>query len=478
MRWKFTFLIFILICSIQSVLAKTYPWIDVHKDDFKIITAPKVEVEVRLDLIRRAQSTIDIVTFDQRADPIVGIPFLNALREAADRGVKVRFLTSWAAHIFKDPLDHSGKILKNPPTRVPIDFMIVGGPRMMANGWSLLDGIHEKFLIVDKKLGLLTGRGQGDDYLNWMDTAVLFKGNLIHQVLDAYHELWDTITTEVRRDIEIEASAPYDYSVDAHPATMTDPLLETLNEKETSDILFFRRWVDFPAKQKSFWNRNEYYKVRLIHHDLLKQLREFAVQTKSNPRDWDYEKRTEFIHDPVIDEIIHLISLPESRELRMFTLAPSLNPKFKTALVENMKHGLKVEVFTNSKSSHSTVVPGGYPIGWYSSLPELDDLVQLGATGCVLRKKGSESASYLHRKVALIDDTVIIGSHNFNFPSSFEADEMSFEVRSKDFSNQIRALFESSKIENGEVLDSDQLHCERNSTAFLQALCSYFRLLY
>src|SRR4051812_17744346 len=67
--------------------ARVYSWVPVHRNDIKVIVSPQIEAELRLEMIRRASKTIDIVTYDQRADNQIGLPLLQEIKKAADRGV-------------------------------------------------------------------------------------------------------------------------------------------------------------------------------------------------------------------------------------------------------------------------------------------------------------------------------------------------------------------------------------------------------
>ena len=83
----------------HTAFAGSYPWIQISSEDIRMVPNPVIEAELRLSLIKKAQHSIDLVIWDQREDETVGMPILKALRDAADRGVKIRFLLSWSGHM-------------------------------------------------------------------------------------------------------------------------------------------------------------------------------------------------------------------------------------------------------------------------------------------------------------------------------------------------------------------------------------------
>ena len=76
---------------------------------------------------------------------------------------------------------------------------------MWKTGWGYLDGIHEKLLLVDSSLGMTTGRGHADQYLQWMDTAFFYKGGLVSQSREAFQALWNTVKRNRGRQSQHEA---------------------------------------------------------------------------------------------------------------------------------------------------------------------------------------------------------------------------------------------------------------------------------
>jgi phosphatidylserine/phosphatidylglycerophosphate/cardiolipin synthase-like enzyme len=143
--YRYSLISFLIISLFFSTLAKanSYPWIWMGKNDIQVTDHPRVEAEFRLNLVRNAKVSIDILTFDQRADDLVGKPLLVAIEEAAQRGVKIRFGTAWLAPILKDPLFRASRFLSYVAKQNPnLQYLEVGGCGMRKRGWGYIDGIH------------------------------------------------------------------------------------------------------------------------------------------------------------------------------------------------------------------------------------------------------------------------------------------------------------------------------------------------
>src|SRR5690242_2213851 len=60
----------------MTAVARVYDWVSITHDDLQVITDPELEFRLRFELIQRAETEIDFVTFDQRADAQIGMPLL------------------------------------------------------------------------------------------------------------------------------------------------------------------------------------------------------------------------------------------------------------------------------------------------------------------------------------------------------------------------------------------------------------------
>jgi putative cardiolipin synthase len=471
MRGVIAFFVFVVTFSYSvPASARVYPWVWMGKDDIQVTDHPRVEAEIRLEMIRRAQVSLDIVTFDQRADQGVGMPLMQAVEEAAKRGVKIRFATTWLAPILKDPWYQAANFMTTLAKKYPnIEYVTVGGAPMRKRGWGYIDGIHEKLLIVDKKWVLVTGRGHADEYLTWLDTAFIFRGAMVDQSVKAYGRLWKAICRE--QGIECQTSEPTLAQSNSNESQIEsesfhkEPQLP-MSEEEREELKALSHWLDEPPSEK------KEYKGRLLHHDLLDQLGKYDMGLPG----YSYDERAGLVRDPVLKEAIRLLS--KAKDFQLSILATIFDPRLKEAILSALKRGVNVELLTNGSESHTAAEPIPFAIGWYASLPGLDEVLLAGAKGYELKHQGGDTARFLHRKLAIFDDTVIFGSHNLTISSTLTQDEVSFEIQSADFAQRMTELSKHSIQINSEALNTESIHLERLATPYRQWFSSFLDKIY
>lgn len=437
-----------LLSSPRAAGAEAYPWVPVG-DDIRVIPDPRVEMTLRLALVKRARRSIDIANYDQRADIEVALPLVTALREAANRGVRVRFMVSWSSTVLFDFQNKVGEMLVDPPTRAPIEYVIVGGPAAQDAGWGMLEGVHEKLFLVDGEMLMTTGRGIGEQYLWWLDTAFLIRGPLVPQAITTFERVW----SEARRRHRPYAGylggqtqrRPALYAPGA--ATMPD----VAGRAEVDRLL---AWV----RQKR--DAEIVGRARVLHFDFLRQAR--ALEPK--PIELDLDERLAKFEDPVTRALI--ARLATAKSVRMAFISTILHADVRRALIEARRRGADVTLFVNTRSprlgwSREPIVAGGSL--WSMALPDLDELLQAGVRVHGFQVRDGSRWLFLHRKLAVLDDTVIFGSHNFNVPSTAYFDEASFEVESATLASELARLFDADVAANGELVDAARVHHDRET---------------
>jgi phosphatidylserine/phosphatidylglycerophosphate/cardiolipin synthase-like enzyme len=463
---------------------EAYEWVSMGKEDIQVVSNPKIEAAFRLDLIDRAEFTIDIVTFDQRMDDKVGLPLLNKLAEAAKKGIKIRYAISSSMTPVTDTWNYVGHFLNKTALQYPnLEYLFAGGAGMMwKSGWGALDGIHEKLLIIDGKINFVTGRGHADNYLNWLDTAFIFKGPLVGQSNRAFEKLWATLQRELKVDMN-KSTDPQSSQEEDKSEAMNDerPKLTLpfeLSETEQTELSGLINWSKKPTTHQKD------YRARLLHHDFLDQIR----ATGRKPSSISTQERLEILSDPIVDEVKNLLATAES--MKYCTLATILNPNLKQCMLENLNdpdRSLQLSVFTNSKTGHACLSSMHLAAGWYAGLQDLDDLLKTGhATAYELKDETEKTLCsplvWLHRKLILVaagdKSTVIFGSHNLTYASSVALDEMSFEIESLDFYQKMHELFSSSLTAYGTEIQAPEIHKEKEASTFNQWLSSKFSLMY
>ncbi len=413
--------------------AATYPWVDVAADDVRVMTTAQMDLAVRLEIIRRAERTLDVVVFEQMADPDVGLPILSAIRDAANRGVRVRFVTCWIAQVVKDKKNLSGKYLLNPPTRAPIDFIIFGGKKQKHGKWDLADSVHEKLIIADDSVVLATGRGHSNSYVNWLDTSFLIGGPLVAQSVDAFERIWAAVRVE------------HDPMI-GNPRAPEPPRHDVLPSMRIASSELAELDAHVQVVERKMAGTSEAgaspARGRILHFDMIRQYQEMGYRIRRG-----VYGRARAYTDPIVDAV--LARLPSARSVRYSTLSVLPHPVLREALIEAAQRGVEVHIQANGEGA--ALDPLNAP--FYSSLWDIRRMFREGR-GRIhvhgLEPGRAHPWTYTHRKMAVIEDAsgdpsrdaVIFGSHNLNIGSSSYNDELSYEVEGGSFAAEYRAIFD------------------------------------
>ncbi|MCC7441586.1 MAG: phosphatidylserine/phosphatidylglycerophosphate/cardiolipin synthase family protein [Bdellovibrionales bacterium] len=414
----------------ESVSIDRYPWVPVRFGDIRMIPSARRDLWVRLDLIRRAQSTIDVVVFEQKFDERVGKPILTALREAADRGVRVRFLTTWLAVVMKDSANESGRYLTEPVTRVPVEYRVFNGNTGPSRNLGFDSSVHEKLMIVDGEVVLATGRGHSDDYLEWLDSSSLIRGPLVHHTRNAVNALMVAAAREnpalVTRPAEQGEVVQSFYPPAVMQAEGQD-LAGLQGDLDWIEAAFSGRAED-EALLRSNRGRG-----RVLHHDYVAQAQRITSQLPNRP----YRRWAGF-DDPMVASVIRKLDARPA-EARFSMLSVTIHPELKRAIKRAARAGTKITILTNNKESGFDP----FNVPWRTAIPDMVNLAdERNVTLLGLRRGNGWPYQYMHRKVSVIDRTVYMGSHNLNISSTTFNDELSYEIEDPVLAREMRDLFD------------------------------------
>ena len=471
-------IIFSLFFSQTPALAQTYPWREVHPNQFKIVEDAVIENKLKLKLVSNAIHTIDVIDYDIGGDALLAQPFLEQLVRASQRGVRVRFLRGgylphlyrklWREPHWRDPVE---SILLRGSQMNPVQYVFFGGTPMFLNGWSLFAGAHEKLLIIDQQIVLMTGRGLSRAYLNYIDHCILFKGPVVGDTIQAFENLWRVIHEEVSKT---QPSSIASAAMRPDRLTTASPQTLALSLKQKKKITKLWRWILQPAAELHEDNQREAIQARLIHHDLIDQMRRVCPSVPWIYGMLDCSSR---IQDPFIQELSDLI-LGGAKEVKFYTLGGSMHENLKLALKSRLREAelrrrtgvgrdFRLEVFTNGKDAYQEFVfwPASL-LGWHASLKDIDELIQEGASIHAFERNAESHLNYTHRKgviVKMIDgaEYSFFGSHNMNQTSSGLNDEMGLQIRSKQMTHQYDELFRKAVDHHSTELDARDIQRQR-----------------
>jgi putative cardiolipin synthase len=160
-----------------------------HK--IRLLNSGLASLEERLQMIERAQKTIDIEYFIYNADKS-GKIFTQALIKKAKEGVKIRMLLD--TFMIKGLITpfHIHELNKH-----GIDVKYFNNSAKL----SLVKGMyrnHRKLLIVDGKEVLTGGRNIGDEYFdmredyNFLDREILVEGAIVNKIEKSFDVFWNS----------------------------------------------------------------------------------------------------------------------------------------------------------------------------------------------------------------------------------------------------------------------------------------------
>ncbi len=408
---------------------------------FHLLASGVEAYEARLQLIERAQASIDIQYYHFALDP-TGISLAQALVRAARRGVRVRFLVDDYHTAGQD--DALLALSSEPGVDVRIYNPFVGARDSTALRWisSIWDfrrlnaRMHNKLLVVDGAMAIMGGRNIADAYFQhgegaaFLDLDLLLVGNVLSELQSIFDLYWNAevvypIESIARADATpddraLAAAAPAD-AADGAVARHRSGFRPRIREQfESQTVSFHWGWAQAYADSPTKWRGTG----RLYG-------RRFALAEASHMRQlvWGEmaQARSEYL-------IITPYLIPGEGGMR--------------TVRTNRSRGVRIGVVTNSlASTDEPTVHGGYRRYRRPMLEEGVELWELSATrGTLLLTWKTDHAFGLHAKAVVFDrDTVFIGSLNFDPRSEAINTEAGIIARSNELAEEILDLVEAAK---------------------------------
>ena len=385
-------------------------------------------------LIEAAERSLDVQYYIWH-DDLSGALLLDALRRAAERGVRVRILLDDNGIAGLDPLLRALDAQANAEVRLYNPFRHRGLRWLgyLLEFRRLNRRMHNKSLTADAAATVVGGRNVGDEYfgageeVNFADLDLLAVGQAVQEVAASFEQYWDS-PSAVRID-RVVGGPPGD------AGTLLAARLEALGSEpavreylaalESSSVV-----RDALAGSLPF----EWVETRVMADD--------PAKTLASPAPGE-ERRL----------LPMLAALVGATRRRLDIVSPYFVPMKGgvAALAELARNGVEVRVLTNSAAATDVLpVHAGYAKRRRALLGAGVRLFELRATAprdahaagwvSVL---GSSGAS-LHAKTFAMDgDRAFVGSFNFD-PRSIELNtEMGVVVRSAALAGAIHDVFES-----------------------------------
>lgn len=192
-------LLFLFIFSAQWASAESsphaipFPYYVVNENsenELMAIDSGAPALELRLQMIRRAQKTVEVEYFCYNTDLASKI-FTHELIAAAKRGVKVRVLIDKASNVFVFHKYYAREL-----AAFGIEVRYFNNASLL-NITKAIYRNHRKLVLVDGEEALTGGRNLGDEYfdmaktLNYSDRDIYVKGPIVKAMLKSFENFYE-----------------------------------------------------------------------------------------------------------------------------------------------------------------------------------------------------------------------------------------------------------------------------------------------
>ncbi|HIW20582.1 MAG TPA: phospholipase D family protein [Candidatus Dorea intestinavium] len=381
------------------------------------ILEAKESMEMNLRAINEAKESIQVATYKLMPDQ-AGKDLMAALMEAADRGVKVEFITN-GINEFLD--------LKNSPyikafaNYNNVEFYIYNKISVL-KPWKIQASLHSKYLVCDDKMYLLGGRNMFN----------LFMGDygkhhnkdcelLVYETGDADQTSLAQVRAYHQQLLALSDVVGY------HPkktATKVNQATEELRQRR-ADLRrkYPKVYQDYDWLAKTVPTN----KVTLLNTPI-------AAKNK-RPDLWYY-----------LNELAK-----QGEEVSIYTPYIIAGKEMYQDLTRLSKEVDQVSIITNA------VENGANPFGCSDYLNQRDNIL---ATNVKVHEFSGQDS--LHMKAWLIDDSMsVVGSFNMDMRSTYIDTELMLAVDSKDLNQILRADFNKT-LQGTRCLEGEHYQYEKN----------------
>lgn len=389
---------------------------------------------LRLKLIQNATHSLDLIMSQHAADAEIGLPLLLALRDAAKRGVKVRLLSGYFSSVFSHSTQALKMILNDDslPTRPEVildgEWFSSAIPSKDATMWTAFD---EKIMIADGERAVLGGRNVGGDYLHWQDNSLYLEGPVVPQIQTSVFEpIWQMASRFYGKSShDISTKRPWQH--EAYGKFGVTPALA----KGMAEAASIEAAPQYAPDE-----------IEVLPNGLIANMLKRAHQHLPQPTP-----------DPILEKFLALAK--HSKRAYFYSLYPAADRRLAAGLAEAVHNGSKVALITNSIESSKTLSSDTLP--YEGGITSMLALAHAGVT--VYQWVPTPELSFMHQKMAVVDDYVIFGSHNFNYSSSHGYDHLDVVIHDPALADLLAQRFEQQAAQHTRVASADFLRRQRRS---------------
>jgi putative cardiolipin synthase len=445
---------------------------------FRLLDSVDAAFSSRLALIQSAQRSLDLQYYAIHADASTEI-LLQALRDAARRGVRIRLLLDDFNTVGKD-----AQVLRlafEPNVEIRLVNPLPGSRKSLLGRviTSLKDmpriqkRMHNKLFIADNAMGITGGRNLGDAYFgtdqssNFVDLDVLAVGRIVRDMSASFDRYWSDELAypmqslvsakdleELRKPPPAPAADPSRLATKPAPSVAPRPLTSAILTDVTPTAVVSA--VPTPMDLR---------KIPLAWAPALLMV---DKPGKIGPGDDEVDAG-----DTLVDGLLHLMD--QARQ-EVLIISPYFVPG--AAMMEQFgrmrARGVRIRVLTNSLASNDA------PAAHAGYARYRKDLVALGielyemradqegtvggmgsaagfGSGRAGGSKSNASRASLHSKAVIIDNRLaVIGSMNLDLRSQLKNSEVALLIRSAAVSQEATRQVDATLAQGGYRLELEK----------------------
>lgn len=189
--------------TLAQITAASDPQPALHRSGFRLLPSGGHALEARLALVQQAQRSLDLQYY-QVAHDSTGLQLLRALRDAGQRGVRVRLLVDDLYAAGQDALLAGLAAQANVEVRLfnPLPVREAGFGARVALSLHEFPRInrrmHNKLFVADNCIAISGGRNIADEYFgrsepaNFIDLDVLATGPVVQAQSEVFDRFWNS----------------------------------------------------------------------------------------------------------------------------------------------------------------------------------------------------------------------------------------------------------------------------------------------
>lgn len=477
----------LMLIVVSKAPATIYPLSDGKGVDLMVIQDALSDLNVRLDLFKRAKHSIELISHTHTSGEF-GLAISTGLREALGRGVKVKYLYEKIATMAAGDLsNNTAAFLMDQELPIQAEMITARPLQKLLSPFSIFDLFHQKIVIIDRgtpnEMILTGGRNHDELNLKSSDFSYLFRivegeaePSVMKDLKAVFTDTWELASQHYKMEKPVLLNskqknmiAQYQISefLTSPPETGRRILGALTQPARHSDHL-----QDFQFRANTY---------RLITNDALATIK-YNRASKQKP-----DKN--FVDD-ITSYISSLMEYATKVELNSYIMM--MPEPLMEATQAVVAKGGEVLVYTNNDETYGRLVPisaigkvaAGYNYESYVRLAGQDNQgkLQVMMFDASLGEKEENPIEYSHRKLALFEiprngepsnpkHFAWLGSYNFTKSSATRNDEMGVMVSDSRLHSYLSKINQADGQKFHVELTEAQARAGAQKGKFVRALC-------